>query len=174
MNRLSIKEIFENIVLDKEGYLSITDFGISKFMDSKTHKLEGTLGYVAPEVLARRDYSPLSDFWSLGILIYEMTQGYHPFFNENTGIMKKFIKKKRLIFPHNKTSTASKDLIGRLLLKDPKKRLGTKGGASVIKQHPWFKNLDWKLLYEKKIKPPYKPKFKSNKSLEFFDKDYTG
>jgi len=166
----------ENILLDSNGHVALTDFGLCKenvsFNDT-TNTFCGTAEYLAPEVLTGRGYNKAVDWWSLGILFYEMTTGLPPFYSENTNIMYKKILHNKLVFPPN-YSELGQSLVRGLLERDPKRRLG--GGpldAVEIQRHPFFADIDWEKLKRKQYKPPFKPKVESETDTSNFDPCFT-
>ncbi|KAK8825058.1 protein kinase 2 [Blastocystis sp. ATCC 50177/Nand II] len=162
----------ENLLLDPEGHIRITDFGLSKEdVEGDTVKsLCGTPEYLAPEVLRKQPYGKSVDWWSLGTLIYEMISGLPPFYDNN----RKMMYHKILTAPLQKSpymSAEAFDICSRLLERDPKKRLGYNGFEEVQK-HPWFKDINWDALYRKEVEPPYKPSVKSAESTEHIDDEF--
>jgi len=148
----------ENVLLDDEGHIKLTDFGLSKDSVAKnalTHTFCGTPEYLAPEVIHGAGYGQAVDWWSLGTLLYEMLTGLPPFFNQNLHVMYEKIIRAKLTFPSYVTDSA-RQILSSLLERNPKKRLGS-GGVDEIKNHPFFKGIDWKNLLDKKIKTPFKP-----------------
>ncbi|KXS11908.1 camp-dependent protein kinase catalytic subunit [Gonapodya prolifera JEL478] len=147
----------ENLLLDSKGHVKIADFGFAKKVDDRTWTLCGTPEYLAPEIIQSKGHGKAVDWWALGILIYEMLAGYPPFYDENPfGIYEKILAGK-IAFPSNFDVNA-KDLIKRLLTADRTKRLGNlKGGAEDVKQHKWFKNVNWVALVHKQIRAPIIP-----------------
>lgn len=144
----------ENILISASGHIKLTDFGLSKQTDGKTYTFAGTPEYLAPEILLETGQTKALDWWSVGILLYEMLAGVPPFTNKD----KDFEKIKQLILENNPRfpshfSEEAKSIIIRFLQTEPNKRLGVRSILDV-KKHPFFRNIDWDELYEKKIEPP--------------------
>jgi len=162
----------ENILLDHTGHICLTDFGLSKDLgpeNEDAHTFCGTPEYLAPEIVMNLGHNKAVDWWSLGILLYELTVGIPPFYSQNVNEMYRKIQEAPLLFPPN-LSNPCKDLIGKLLDRDPKKRLGSGGGdVEDITSHPFFENIDWDALYKKEIDPPYKPQVKGLEDTSNFD-----
>lgn len=137
-----------NILLDKQGNVKLADFGLSRmdFTKNKEAKLSmwGTVQYIAPEVAMGVEYDKSVDWWSFGIIIYEMLSGNLPYDNKDKMIMMRDIVTKEPKMPRCLSKTA-KDLITKLLRKDPKERLGSQGVEDIIR-HPFFKSVDWEEL----------------------------
>ena len=163
----------ENILLDELGHIKLTDFGLSKIMNNiekdKTYTICGTPIYVAPEVLTGQGYNKLVDWWSLGVLLYEFLAGYSPYKEARVKIDIKIYKKKLEQDPL--ISDCAFDLIKKLCTFDVNKRIGK--NVSDIKNHPFFKGLDWIKLEKKEITPPYKPKIKYAGDVGNFDTMFT-
>merc|ERR1719284_1488990 len=161
----------ENILINADGYVKLTDFGFAKVIEHRTYTLCGTPEYIAPEVLLNKGHGKPVDWWTLGILVYEMIVGYPPFVDEDPmGIYQKILSGK-IVFPKVFNKEA-KGLVKKLLTADLGKRYGNlKNGVDDIKEHKWFKQIDWMALYEKKVQTPFKPKVKSEEDTSMFD-DY--
>lgn len=156
----------ENILLDEEGYIKIIDFGLSKILKDGevAQTFCGTPEYIAPEIVAEEQYEKSVDWWSLGILIFELVYGRTPFFSRNRYIMYALIKTAKVVFPNPQTfgihaSPECKDLILKLLQKDKTQRLGYNGGWEEILAHPWFDGVEISTILEKKIIPPFSPSY---------------
>ncbi|KAK9480293.1 kinase-like domain-containing protein [Lipomyces japonicus] len=164
----------ENILLDYTGHIALCDFGLCKLnmaKDDKTNTFCGTPEYLAPELLLGQGYTKTVDWWTLGVLLYEMLTGLPPFYDENTNEMYRKILQDPLRFPDDIDKDAKLLLIG-LLDRDPKLRLGARG-PSEIKSHFFFKEIDWKKLLGKKYPPPFKPPVASATDTSNFDKEFT-
>ncbi|KAI6032641.1 kinase-like domain-containing protein [Pisolithus orientalis] len=165
----------ENILLDYTGHIALCDFGLCKLNMSETEKTNtfcGTPEYIAPELLESQGYTKTVDWWTLGVLLYEMMTGLPPFYDENVNTMYQRILSDPLIFPPDMPSEAKSVMIG-LLHRDPTRRLGANGGEE-IKRHPFFaKYIDWHCLLQKKIQPPFKPSVESVLDVANFDPDFT-
>ncbi|KAI8335465.1 kinase-like domain-containing protein [Chlamydoabsidia padenii] len=143
----------ENCLLDAQGHVILTDFGLSKVsMDGKTSTICGTVEYMSPEVLMGLEYDHVVDWWSLGILIYDMLTGSPPFTGSRKKTMDAILSKK-IHMPYYFTSDA-KDLLSKLLRKNPNARLGAK---NTVRQHRFFAKINWKDLEERKVQPPILP-----------------
>eukprot|EP01064_Diplonema_japonicum_P028169 TRINITY_DN4263_c2_g1_i1.p1 TRINITY_DN4263_c2_g1~~TRINITY_DN4263_c2_g1_i1.p1 ORF type:complete len:435 (+),score=87.86 TRINITY_DN4263_c2_g1_i1:97-1401(+) len=145
----------ENCVLDKEGNCCITDFGLAKpniqGQDAKTFC--GTPEYLAPEFLTGGGHGKAVDWWSLGILLYEMISGLPPFYSENVNEMYGLILQKELVFDEP-MSEAAMDMCRSLLERDPEKRLQD---LDKFKAHKFFEGMDWEAMMEKKLPVPFTP-----------------
>jgi len=169
----------ENVVLDGQGHCILTDFGLAKqdiTNNNPTHTFCGTPEYLAPEIIKGKGHSKPVDWWSLGILIYEMLVGLPPFYSENMNEMYELILKAPLKFPSFVPNEAQSLLKG-LLERDETKRLGGgKDDYKEIQTHPFFAPIDWDKLYAKKITPPFVPeqqKGDDEKAINF-DPEFTG
>jgi len=166
----------ENILMDDDGYVYLTDFGMAKFLKKDTLAMSfcGTPEYLAPEIITGEGHAKEADWWSLGILAFETMFGIPPFYHQNQSTMYELIKDSKLKFPAiPEVSEEGKDFIRKLLVREPKKRLGSVNDVDELKSHPWFKDIDWDLLYQKKIEPPFKPRIAGDNFLDNFDEEFT-
>uniref|UniRef100_A0A0N4ZS67 Protein kinase domain-containing protein n=1 Tax=Parastrongyloides trichosuri TaxID=131310 RepID=A0A0N4ZS67_PARTI len=149
----------ENLILDHEGHIKLTDFGFAKRILDKSYTTCGTTEYLAPEIIEHVGHNMSVDWWALGILIFEMMSGDPPFPGENVKEFYEHIKGYEvMVFPPKIFSANAKNIISKLLIKNPKERLGCgKNDAKDIKNHPWFSTYDWDLLLQKGIPPPVIP-----------------
>lgn len=153
--------------MDADGYVSLTDFGLAKFMESGdqlSYSFCGTPDYLAPEVLNEVGHSFPVDWWALGVLTYEMIVGFPPFFTGSSNYKRMYdlIRKKPVYFPDPQRhqiymSEHCKSFIGGLLEKDSSARLGTANSIEELLDHPWFADIDKEALLKKEIKAPFVP-----------------
>jgi len=147
----------ENLLLDESGHIKLTDFGFSKYVPHRTFSMCGTPEYIAPEIILSKGHDKAVDWWSLGILIYEMLAGYPPFNDEPNKTIFEKILSERVDIP-DYFNPQAKDLIDRLLVVDSSKRLGCmKGEVDDIKGHPWFSGINWIELIHRKEQGPLNP-----------------
>ncbi|KAI8927130.1 kinase-like domain-containing protein [Entophlyctis helioformis] len=164
----------ENILLDYSGHIALCDFGLCKLNmkeGNKTNTFCGTPEYLAPEVLIGQGYTKTVDWWTLGILLFEMLSGLPPFYDENTNVMYRKILQDELKFTDDMAPEAV-DLLKKLLNRDPAARLGA-NGAQEIKDHPFFAEVDWRKLLGRKYAPPFRPDVASSTDTSNFDEEFT-
>lgn len=167
----------ENILLDANGHIALCDFGLSKAnltKDATTNTFCGTTEYLAPEVLLdEQGYTKMVDFWSLGVLVFEMCCGWSPFYAEDTQQMYKNIAFGKVRFPRDALSTEGRNFVKGLLNRNPKHRLGATHDAQELKNHLFFADIDWHALALKNLVPPFKPRLKSEIDTSNFDPEFT-
>ena len=164
----------ENILIDAKGHIKLTDFGLSKIVDlykgKKSYTMCGTLQYLAPEIMSGEGYDECVDWWSLGIIMFEMLTGKLPFKFKCDGQPDLNIYNRNIIYPSWMEENA-KDLISKLLIIDPNNRIGNGiNGAENIKKHPFFSDIDWDQALNKKITPPFIPKLNDETDIKYFEK----
>ena len=162
-------------MIDESGYLKLIDFGLAKIIDNTGVAMSfcGTPEYLAPEMIAQKGHDHNVDWWGLGILVYEMLIGVTPFFSRSRNNLMRNIKTAKVIFPDRKKykiqySDEFMDFVVKILAKDKTERLGFQGGVEEVLNHPWFKDIEMKLLFEKKLKPPFRPKIAEHEMLNNF------
>lgn len=160
----------ENILIDAEGHLKLVDFGFAKKVENReTYTLCGTPEYLAPEVIRNTGHGTAVDWWAFGILVYEFLVGQPPFWDQNPMKIYEQIVEGKVRYPSAMSSEA-RDLISGLCTVDTSKRLGNiQGGASAVKSHPWFRNIDWDQLYYRKINGPIVPHLRGPADTRNFD-----
>jgi serum/glucocorticoid-regulated kinase 2 len=151
----------ENILLDVNGHICLTDFGLAKELnpssETETYSFVGTPEYLAPEMVQGTGHNKAVDWWCLGILLYELTVGITPFYSGNVDEMYHKIVHAKLRFPP-RLSEECRDLISKLLIRDPKDRLGSgDGDVEELKSHKFFEKIDWDVLMRKEIESTFKP-----------------
>ncbi|CAI5702578.1 unnamed protein product [Peronospora effusa] len=167
----------ENVLLDENGHIRLTDFGLSKegIQDdfSGANSFCGTPEYLSPEILNRSGHGRAVDWWSLGALLYEMLTGLPPFYCRDRDRLFEKIRKGDLSFPKY-LSPSAKDLLKKLLERDPTRRLGTgPTDASEIKNHPFFVEIKWDALATGQVPPPWRPTFSGALDTSQFDREFT-
>ncbi|XP_070273456.1 ribosomal protein S6 kinase alpha-2 isoform X1 [Myotis yumanensis] len=166
----------ENILLDEEGHIKVTDFGLSKEAidhDTRAYSFCGTIEYMAPEVVNRRGHTQSADWWSFGVLMFEMLTGSLPFQGKDRKETMGLILKAKLGMPQF-LSVEAQSLLRALFKRNPCNRLGAgSDGVEEIKRHPFFVTIDWNKLYRKDIKPPFKPAVGRPEDTFHFDPEFT-
>ncbi|KAM4548118.1 microtubule-associated serine/threonine-protein kinase 3 isoform 2-T2 [Odontesthes bonariensis] len=176
----------DNLLITSMGHIKLTDFGLSKIglMNMTTNLYEGhmekdtrefvdkqvcgTPEYIAPEVILRQGYGKPVDWWAMGIILYEFLVGCVPFFGDTTEELFGQVVSDEIIWPEGDDALPpeAQDLITRLLWQSPLERLGT-GGASEVKQHPFFLGLDWNGLLRQKAE--FIPQLEAEDDTSYFD-----
>ena len=163
----------ENILINKNGYLKLTDFGFAKQLDSekaKTYTLCGTPEYLAPEIILNKGHGKAVDWWTLGILLFEMLVGIDPFSDDEPMKTYQKILKGKINFPKEINKDA-KSLIKHLLVQDTTKRYGClKNGVKDILNHRFFDGFDWKNFVYLSMEAPYIPQIKNDEDTSNFEK----
>uniref|UniRef100_A0AAQ5Y8E0 Protein kinase C n=1 Tax=Amphiprion ocellaris TaxID=80972 RepID=A0AAQ5Y8E0_AMPOC len=168
----------DNILLDAEGHCKLADFGMCKegiLNGVTTTTFCGTPDYIAPEILQELDYGPSVDWWALGVLMYEMMAGQPPFEADNEDDLFESILHDDVLYPVWLSKEAV-SILRAFMTKSPNKRLGcvlAQGLEEAIKLHPFFREIDWTLLEQRKIRPPFKPRIKTKRDVNNFDQDFT-
>jgi serine/threonine protein kinase len=162
----------ENILINYAGHIVLTDFGLSKTglvnKDAKTNTRCGTPYYVAPEIILGEEYTKAVDFWSLGVVLYEMLFGVPPFYSEEAmGIYKKIVMNDYTI-DSDQITEECQNFIESLLAEDPNTRLTD---VEEIKRHAFFRGYDWEKLKRQELTPPYVPKVHGPDDTQFFDSE---
>ena len=175
----------ENVLIDKDGNLRVTDFvfvkvGMSSDPNLKTNSFCGTPDYMAPEVCMGLPYNAAIDWWSLGAIVYEMTFGKPPFYNQNMNLMYKSIIQDDVVFPDEEEvkkfegfEPVDRAFIECLLIKEPEDRLGSDGDYKSVESHPFFKDIDFEALRRGELKSDWKPDIKGDDDVSMFDVKYT-
>jgi len=178
----------ENILLDNDGHVCLTDFGLAKEVNpgEKTQTFCGTPEYLAPEIITASGHDKAVDWWSLGILLYELTVGIPPFYSQNVNEMYSKIQHGVLRFPPF-LSQDCKTLIVGLLNRKPSERLGSKNDFEDLRSSDFFQALSthsyfagatvdtddiWKAVYEKKLNPAFKPQVDNVEDVRNFDEEF--
>uniref|UniRef100_A0A6Q2YWF0 Protein kinase C n=1 Tax=Esox lucius TaxID=8010 RepID=A0A6Q2YWF0_ESOLU len=161
----------DNVMLDHSGHVKIADFGMCKenvFGENRATTFCGTPDYIAPEILLGQMYSFSVDWWSFGVLLYEMLIGQSPFHGDDEDELFESIRMDTPHYPRWITKEA-KDLMERLFERDSTRRLGVVGN---IRSHPFFKTISWPALERREVDPPFRPKVKAPNDCSNFDREF--
>ncbi|XP_057178273.1 ribosomal protein S6 kinase alpha-3 isoform X3 [Triplophysa rosa] len=166
----------ENILLDEEGHIKLTDFGLSKESidhENKAYSFCGTVEYMAPEVVNRRGHTYSADWWSYGVLMFEMLTGTLPFQGKDRKETMTMILKAKLGMPQF-LSAEAQSLLRSLFKRNPSNRFGAgPDGVEEIKRHPFYATIDWNKLFRREIYPPFKPASGRPDDTFYFDPEFT-
>uniref|UniRef100_A0A8C7L0D7 non-specific serine/threonine protein kinase n=1 Tax=Oncorhynchus kisutch TaxID=8019 RepID=A0A8C7L0D7_ONCKI len=166
----------ENILLDEQGHIKLTDFGLSKESidhENKAYSFCGTVEYMAPEVVNRRGHTLSADWWSYGVLMFEMLTGTLPFQGKDRKETMTMILKAKLGMPQS-LSQEAQSLLRNLFKRNPGNRLGAgPDGVEEIKRHFFFSTIDWNKLFRREIHPPFKPASGRPDDTVYFDSEFT-
>ncbi|KAI8421832.1 hypothetical protein MSG28_009780 [Choristoneura fumiferana] len=165
----------ENILLDADGHIALTDFGLSKLPPSsdKAYSFCGTVEYMAPEVVNRRGHTFAADWWSFGVLMFEMLTGNLPFHGSTRHETMTQILKAKLGMPSN-LSEEAQSLLRALFKRTPQNRLGAgPNGIEDVKNHEFFASIDWDALLKKEVIPPFRPAVSRADDAFYFDSEFT-
>ncbi|XP_050192839.1 ribosomal protein S6 kinase beta-2 isoform X3 [Myiozetetes cayanensis] len=166
----------ENIMLNSQGHIKLTDFGLCKESihdGAVTHTFCGTIEYMAPEILVRSGHNRAVDWWSLGALMYDMLTGSPPFTAENRKKTIDKILKGKLVLPPYLTPDA-RDLLKKFLKRNPNQRVGGgPGDAADVQKQPFFRHINWEDLLARRLDPPFKPCLQSEEDVSQFDTRFT-
>jgi len=165
----------ENVLLDIDGHMKLTDFGLSKegIADNFSAKsMCGTPEYLAPEILDKKGHGKAVDWYSLGALVYEMLTGLPPFYTRDREQLFARIRGGDLSYPSYITPNA-KAMMQGLLNRDPNRRLGGAGTDSAeIRTHAFFSGIDWAVAYARGLVPPFKPEVKGASDVGYFEAEF--
>uniref|UniRef100_A0A665VEN9 protein kinase C n=1 Tax=Echeneis naucrates TaxID=173247 RepID=A0A665VEN9_ECHNA len=166
----------DNLLLDTDGYVKIADFGLCKEgmgYGDRTSTFCGTPEFLAPEVLTDTSYTRAVDWWGLGVLIYEMLVGESPFPGDDEEEVFDSIVNDEVRYPRF-LSTEAIGIMRRLLRRNPERRLGSgEKDAEEVKKQPFFRNVDWEALLQRKVPPPFVPCIGGKEDVSNFDEEFT-
>ncbi|KAF9193460.1 hypothetical protein BGZ51_003264 [Haplosporangium sp. Z 767] len=153
----------DNVLLDEHGHAHLTDFNIAVYFNPSKPlvSIAGSMAYMAPEVLMRKGYLESVDWWSLGVVMFELLFGKRPFRGKSNELLTNSILRDSLPLPDNADDIISApclDVLSKLCERDISKRLGcTPEGMDAFKKHPWFHGIEWDKLVTKEAIPPFEP-----------------
>ncbi|KAI9322476.1 kinase-like domain-containing protein [Dichotomocladium elegans] len=178
MNGIIYRDLkLDNVVLDTDGHIKLTDYGLSKsgmYYGTTTGTFCGTPEFIAPEILNDQMYTRAVDWWALGVLLYEMLVGQAPFRGETEDEMFEAIMSDEIICPENLSKNAQ-SLLHALLQKDPELRLGSgKADSMQVRAHNFYENVNWDDLLAKRVSVPFLPTIRSRADTSNFDQEFTG
>lgn len=173
----------ENILLDGDGHIVLSDFGLSKILTAeneyRAHSFCGTLEYMAPEIIRTGPpgHDSAVDWWSVGVLTFELLTGASPFATSDGQSQQqeisRRIQKEQPLIPSTFSANA-RDFVLKMLEKNPKRRLGgNHRDATEIKEHPFFNGINWQELRNKRRKAPYKPTLNAEDDVQNFSNEFT-
>ncbi|XP_072401414.1 uncharacterized protein [Diabrotica undecimpunctata] len=166
----------DNILLDFDGHARLADFGMCQlqiFLDRMAESFCGTPDYMAPEIIKGQHYNQAVDWWSFGVLLYEMFLGQSPFSGCDEDELFWSICNEKPVIP-KELSTYATDILTKLLEKDQSKRLGTRFSPhGLIRDHNFFRHLDWNALEARQLEPPFKPNLRHPLDTQYFDTNFT-
>lgn len=145
----------ENILIASTGHIKLVDFGFAVYESERIYMISGTPEYMSPEKLRSEDDGRVSDYWGLGVIIYEMLCGDPPFYDASADVIYHKILESQAMFPHY-VSAAARSLIAGLLDKNRTTRLGARGIWEIMR-HPFFKGIDWDMVDRQMVDPPFVP-----------------
>ena len=158
----------ENILLDRQGHIRLADFGSAKEDLGLNYTFCGSAEYISPEMLMMEGYRKNIDFYSLGVLMYEMVVGKPPGYDGNLELMYSARIDGKFNFPRW-VSNEFKDLVTGLLKSDPEDRIGSADGIEEVKRAKWFSGVDWEKVMRKELEPSINPSLTESN----FDDEYT-
>ena len=165
----------ENLMLDENGYLVLIDFGSCKIIEEKTElqcSFDGSIDYMAPEVISGEGHGMMADWWSYGILMYELLCGKPPFHEGSTDRILDLISNANVRFNNKiKASSVTRDFINKLLKKSPKERIG-QNEFNQITGHHFFQSVNVKSIESKKLTPSLMPNITKD-PLTNFEANFT-
>jgi protein kinase A len=161
----------ENALIDAKGYCIMVDLGFAKIVVDKTYTLCGTPEYLAPEIIMSKGHDKAVDYWSFGVLVYEMLVGRSPFYTHGTDQVSLF---KRIVMVKYSCPASVKedaqDIIKKLLTRRQASRLGNLSrGHHDVKDHPWFASMDWEKLNNIELRAPWIPTIKNPLDSSHFE-----